>query len=62
MIPSENRMEISVKGATSVLVGVKGLTSSCILNGCCYVVLQLVPQLMLAVSIDSTYSEQLIIN
>ena len=25
MIPSQNRIEISVKGATSVLVGVKGL-------------------------------------
>ena len=25
MIPSENRIEISVKGATSVLLGVKGL-------------------------------------
>ena len=28
MIPSQNRIEISVKGATSVLVGVKGLISS----------------------------------
>ena len=32
MILSQNRIEISVKGATSVLVGVKGLNSRKILS------------------------------